>query len=265
MKIEGLQKLTLLDYPGYTACTVFLSGCNFRCPFCHNAEIAFLPHFPEGKEDLAPVASLPKEREDLAPIPASPSKGRRTACGGRVSTPDLLAFLKKRQGLLDGVCITGGEPTLWPDLPELLQQIKNLGFAVKLDTNGTNPALLQKMLKQQLLDYIAMDIKAGPNNYARLAGTSVDLKKIQTSIDCIRNSGLTYEFRTTVVNPLHTQQDFKEIAIWLQGIKAYYLQPFVLRNTVPNQKLLSPTNEELQRYLAILHTTIPAATIRGRE
>lgn len=246
MKIAGLQKLTLLDYPGYTACTVFLAGCNFRCPFCHNAEIAFLP--------------LTASEEKDNPVPVAEG----TYSSG-ISTTELLAFLKKRQGLLDGVCITGGEPTLWPELPELIQQIKDLDYLIKLDTNGTNPALLEELLDKNLLDYIAMDIKAGPDNYTALTGIRMNLDNIKTSAELIRNWGKNYEFRTTVVSPLHSEQDFLDIAHWLRGARAYYLQPFVLSDMVPNRQLRPPSDAELQRYLNILRPLIPAAAVRGRS
>lgn len=229
MLIQGLQKLTLLDYPQHTACTVFLGGCNFRCPFCHNFELV---------------------------------DGSAAAEG--ITEEEFFAFLDKRHGLLDGVCITGGEPTLRPELPELIKKIKKLGFKVKLDTNGSNPQVIQKLLENQLLDYIAMDIKAGPDNYDKVAGAKVNMDAIKDSIHIIMNSSIDYEFRTTVVEPLHTLQDFQKIGPWLKGAKQYFLQPFVDRDTVPTEGLATPSEEQLQKYLTEIQRFIPNAKIRGK-
>ncbi len=213
MYISGLQKLTLLDYPEHLAAILFLDGCNFRCPFCHNSELV-LGTSPEVEDNF-------------------------------YSEDEVLGFLKKRAGMLDGVCISGGEPTLHRDLPALITRIKELGYEVKLDTNGTNPDMLRRLLDDHLLDYIAMDIKAGRRNYAAAAGISKDalskktesdpahsflsfeedqsgpgcsfLSRIQRSIDIIRNSGIDYEFRTTVVKGIHTEEDFEDISQWLAG------------------------------------------------
>lgn len=229
MIINGLQKLTLLDYPEHTACTVFLAGCNFRCPFCHNSEIL----------NLATAQPLMDEKE-------------------------LLAFLQKRQGLLDGVCITGGEPTLRNDLPELFREIKKLGFKTKLDTNGTNPAMIKKLVDETIVDYIAMDIKAAPDNYENLAGVGVDMDAIKESAHYIMFCGIDYEFRTTVVKGLHQAKDFEAIGQWLKNARAYYLQPFVNRDTVLQKNLTAPTDEELNTYLNVIKKYINNSFIRGR-
>ena len=231
MLINGLQKLTLLDYPGRTACTVFLGGCNFRCPFCHNFELA-----------STPLSSLEAAIEE----------------------EEFYNFLKRRQGLLDGVCVTGGEPTLRKDLKNFLFNIKKLGYPIKLDTNGTMPKILQELLSEGLLDYIAMDIKAAPENYDKVAGVKTNSDSIHQSVAIIMNSNIKYEFRTTVVAPLHTLEDFTSIGQWLKGAKEYYLQPFVMRDTVPKKDLRAPTDEELQKYLDEIKKYIPNATIRGR-
>ena len=191
MDISGLQKTTLLDYPGQVACTVFLAGCNLRCPFCHNA-------------------SLVLER----PQP-------------RIAEAEFFAFLKKRRGILDGVSVTGGEPTLRPELPEFIGRIRELGFRVKLDTNGTNPAMLRGLLENGLLNYVAMDIKNSPGRYSVTCGGIDVLDKVKQSAALLMEGSVDYEFRTTCVHPLHDEQAMGEIGQWLAGAKAYYLQNFV--------------------------------------
>ena len=191
MRISGLQKLTLLDYPGRIACTVFLPGCNLRCPFCHNASLV-LPH------------------------------GDTAGMSGE----ELLACLKKRQGILDGVCITGGEPLLQPELVSLLGEIRQLGFLCKLDTNGTLPNRLAPILEARAVDYVAMDIKSSPRGYAAAVGVDVDMDAIRQSISLIKQSGIEHEFRTTVVAGLHTAADIEEAAR-LIGDEPYFLQSFV--------------------------------------
>lgn len=228
MNIAGLQKLTLLDYPGHTACTVFLAGCNFCCPFCHNAEL-------------------------INPFSAPPL----------MDETELLEFLKKRQGLLDGVCISGGEPTLQKNLPQFLQQIKNLGFQIKLDTNGTMPDVIKNLADKNLINYIAMDIKASPENYHNLTGVATNLDAVKESVEFIKFCGIEYEFRTTVVKNLHTLADFTKIGKWLKNARAYFLQPFVNRNTVKIQGLAAPDEEELHNYLKEIQKYIPNAKIRG--
>ena len=191
MDIHGLQKTTLLDYPGKVACTVFLAGCNLRCPFCHNAPL---------------VCACP------AP---------------QMTEAELLSFLKKRQGILDGVCITGGEPTLRPELPAFIARIRELGFSVKLDTNGTNPAMLRRLLMDKQLEYVAMDIKNAPSRYHKTCGGVDVLSAVQESAALLMEGHTDYEFRTTCVHPLHDAQALQEIGQWLAGAKAYYLQNFV--------------------------------------
>ena len=183
MRIGGLQKVTLLDYPGKVACTVFLPGCNLRCPFCHN-----------------PALVLPDR-----------------ATGG-LSTEKLLAFLETRRGKLDGVCVTGGEPTLQPELAPFLRRVKELGYAVKLDTNGTRPEVLRALVGEGLVDYVAMDVKNSPARYALTAGIpAAELSGVFTSMDFLLSGTVDYEFRTTVVRELHEEQDFHQIGRWLRG------------------------------------------------
>lgn len=191
MIIGGYQKLTLIDYPGKLATTVFTVGCNFRCPFCHNPELV----------DLRLTHNEKSEQE-------------------------FLDFLRSRQGKLEGVCITGGEPTLQPDILEFMRKIKALGFLVKLDSNGMRPDVLRKALDEKLVDFIAMDIKNQIDRYDETTGTKVDKERIKLSVKMIMNSGLLYEFRTTAVPGIHTEKDFVAIAKWLQGARSYYLQEY---------------------------------------
>ncbi len=238
MLIGGLQKLTLIDYPGKIACTVFTVGCNFRCHFCHNPEL---------------VRNLK--------VAATSGVGKTVAAGfsprQTISEQKFFEFLKSRQGLLDGICITGGEPTLYRDLPEFLKKIKALGFSVKLDTNGTAPDVLEKLLKDKMLDYIAMDIKASikvpsspastcrrgeagkfqvPSPYEMVVGAGVNLGDIKRSINIIKSSGLEHEFRTTVVPGLHVKEDILDIAKFIKGAKKYYLQQFRAGEKILNQE-----------------------------
>ncbi len=191
MKIKGLQKTTLLDYPGHVACTVFTGGCNFCCPFCHNASLAVR------------AIEMPELSED-----------------------EFFNFLSKRRGILDGVCITGGEPLLQKDIIPFIERIHSLGFLVKLDTNGSYPEKLKEIISKGIVDYIAMDIKNSSKKYALTAGVDANLKEIFESINIIMNSGIHYEFRTTVVKELHAVDDIKEIAKLIQGAERYFLQNF---------------------------------------
>ena len=192
MNIQGLQKLTLLDYPGHTACTVFTGGCNLRCPFCHNAPLV-----------LDPDGNPPFTEEEI------------------------FALLEKRRGILDGVAVTGGEPLLQKDIGACLKKVKDRGFAVKLDTNGFFPDRLEALLKDGLADYVAMDIKNRPEKYALTCGLEdVDLNKIEKSVRLLMESGVDYEFRTTVVKEFHGIEDIEAAAKWIAGAKRYYLQAF---------------------------------------
>lgn len=229
IKISGIQKLTLLDYPEHTACTLFVPGCNFRCPFCHNSEL------------VAGGVEFYDEAE-------------------------IFAFLKKRAGVLEGVCVTGGEPTLYTDLDRLLGKIKDLGYSVKLDTNGFLPERLQPLLNAGLVDYVAMDIKNSPDRYAETIGLppdGFDITPIEQSIDIIMESALEYEFRTTVVTELFDEKSIEGAARMILGAKKYFLQKFVMRDTVPSKTLTSPQSIVLSRYLDIVRRIIPTAEIRG--
>ena len=233
MKIVGIQKLTLLDYPGKVACTVFLNGCNFRCPYCHNAELL------GDAEEVMTVAGL-------------------------------LAFLRKRQGILDGVCITGGEPTLHPELPALLGEVRALGYSVKLDTNGYRPEILEAVLNQGLVDYVAMDLKNGPEDYAETVGRAgVELAKIRQSIRLLMDSPVDFELRTTVANPLHSGETITSMANWLREttngkpIPRLFVQPFVDRDTVPVGGFSAPTGAELEQFCRILGPCAERVELRG--
>lgn len=233
MKIAGLQKMTLLDYPGKVACTVFLGGCNFRCPFCHNSEL------------IAGAETLMEQEE-------------------------LLSFLQKRKGLLDGICVTGGEPTLQKDLPQLLTAIKALGYAVKLDTNGYRPEVLKSLLDAHLVDYVAMDIKSDPVGYGEVSGLpGLELSQIEESLRLLLSDRVDYELRTTLVEPLHREQSILSIRDWLSAlgcgkkVKRYFLQPFVDRDTVVFSDLKAPEIEKLLKYQQILRPCAENVEIRG--
>ena len=228
MRIYGLQKMTLLDFPGHVACTVFLGGCDFRCPFCHNYELV---------DGSAP------------PV---------------MDEEELFAFLRRRQGLLDGVAVTGGEPCMHPELPAFLRRVRELGFRTKLDTNGMHPVLLEQLLAEGLVDYVAMDIKNSPEKYALTAGVGqVDLAPLQRSINLLMEGPADYEFRTTVVAELHTDRDMLAMARWIAGAKRYFLQAFTDRDSVPFEGLHAPPAAVMRDYLHLVVPLVPAAQLRG--
>ena len=232
MIIHGFQKMTLLDYPGRVACTIFTAACNLRCPFCHNAGLV--------------------------------TKIENTQ---RIDESEVLAYLQKRKGILDGVCITGGEPTLQKDLADFIRKIRALGYAVKLDTNGTNPAVLQSLLDEGLLDYVAMDIKNTPEQYAATVGVaSFDVTPIQQSIDLLRAGRVDYEFRTTVVAEYHTPGDIGQIAALIAGAPRYFLQPFVDSGNLigsPDGQLHAPDDATMDEMLSCARVTISTTARRG--
>ncbi len=234
MKIHGLNGLTLLDYPGRIACTLFTGHCNFRCPFCHNATLVFDP--------------------DTQPL---------------ISEEDFFSFLDKRKGQLEGVAITGGEPTLNADLADFCRKIREKGLLIKLDTNGTNPQLLRRLIDEKLVDCTAMDIKSAPSGYARAVGLpSLEMDKIFESTDMIMKAGeegkIDYEFRTTVVGGIHTDNDFIQIGKWLRGAKAYYLQGF--KNSgdlIAGEGLSTVKPDIMEHYRQLLLPSIPNTRLRG--
>lgn len=226
MNVQGFQKLTLLDFPQKTACTIFTGGCNLRCPFCHNATLV----------------QKPMENNN--------------------QTEYVLDYLKKRVGILDGVCITGGEPLLQPDLKDFIKKIKELGYKVKLDTNGALPKRLKEVIG--LVDYVAMDIKAGFSNYKKATCSDIDVSAFKDSIYIIRNSGIDHEFRTTCVKGIHTINDFTEIGELLQGEKKYFIQGFVdSGNLIKGGEAF--TKDEMHEFLNEIKKYIPEAELRGER
>ena len=229
MRICGLNRTTLLDYPGRVACTIFIGGCNYRCPFCQNGGLVM----------------------DAANQPV-------------ISEEEVLSFLRKRQGILEGVCVTGGEPTLQKDLPGFLEKIRMLGYDVKLDTNGTRPEVVKSLAKEGLITKVAMDIKTAPDQYARLAGIEDPcLKGVMETAGFLLHGDLDYEFRTTVIQELHSEQDFEAIGEWLAGAKEYYLQEFRDSDQVLVQGLHGCSLETMERYRDILRKTMSEVGIRG--
>ena len=229
MRIQGLQKLTLLDFPERTACTVFTTGCNFRCPFCHNASL---------------VVDIPKEAE--------------------ISEEEFFAFLQKRKGILDGVCVSGGEPLLQPDILQFIRKIKDMGFAVKLDTNGSFPNKLIHMVEQGLVDYVAMDIKNSPETYAFTSGTeALDIEAIKKSVSYLKEGHVPFEFRTTVVKRYHSKESFEEIGEWLSGTEKYFLQNFVDSGDLIGKNTRGCSKEEMKEFLQVVQQYIPNAQLRG--
>lgn len=229
MIICGLNKTTLLDYPGRLSAVLFLGSCNFRCAFCQNKSLVLEPE------------SQPSIPED-----------------------EVLYFLKKRSNLLQGVCITGGEPTLSPDLPDFIAKIKAIGLPVKLDTNGYLPDVIQNLLSDKLIDMIAMDIKNSPSGYASITGLKhVDLNRIDKSVSIIMQKKIPYEFRTTVVNEYFSEQTFEAVGSWLKGADCCFLQAFQNSDTVITPGLTSPSKEDLESFRNILLKYIPSVFIRG--
>lgn len=229
MEFSGIQKLSCLDYPGLVACTVFTGGCNFRCPFCHNAPLV-------------------------------------TGCTPeRIPEQTVLSYLTKRQGILEGIAVTGGEPLLHPGLKAFLEKAKALGYKVKLDTNGSKPAFLKELVEAGLVDKVAMDIKNGPSAYGFTVGDpNVDLSAVEQSKNYLLTGPVDYEFRTTVVKGLHTQETLLEAAQWIAGAKAWYLQCYEARDTVlAPEGLSSFTAEELYALLQRVKPHISAAALRG--
>ena len=229
MSIHGLNKLTLLDYPGKVAATLFLGGCNFRCPFCQNGDLVLRP------------ASQPI-----------------------LDHEEVYRFLKKRQGILEGVCITGGEPTLYAGVEALICHIREMGYVVKLDTNGYRPDILQSLVEKGLVDMVAMDIKSDQAGYAKAAGLNkLELSKIKESVEFLMSNAVPYEFRTTAVRELHNQETFENIANWIGGCQAYYLQNYRDSDAVICAGYHGFELEELRAYQMILQEKIDIVGIRG--
>lgn len=231
MKVTGIQKLTLLDYPGTVACTVFTAGCNFRCPFCHNAMLV-----------------LPEQiTQDY------------------LTDDEVFDFLRKRRGVLDGVAVTGGEPLLHKDMPDFLARVKELGYKIKLDTNGSNPDLLREIVEKKLVDRVAMDIKNAPEKYAETIGFEhFDLGPVEESKNFLLAGNMDYEFRTTVVRGIHTEESLIGAAKWIQGAKEYYLQQFKDSGNLVLGEGLSAYDEKQMHALAdAVREYVPAVEVRG--
>jgi len=234
MKIGGIQKLTLLDYPEKTAAIIFVAGCNFRCGFCHNPQFVDPKSVAEIKDFL-----IPEEK--------------------------FFKFLETRKGLLDGIVVSGGEPTIFPDLPEFMRKIKEQGFLTKLDTNGTNPEMIKKLLDEKLVDFIAMDLKMTPEKYEEIVGVKVDAKKIKESIEIILNSKIPHEFRTTVLREFHDEVEIAGIAKLIKGADKFALQNF------RNEKTLDPkfhefhefTHAELEKFKTMAEKFVESVEVRG--
>lgn len=229
MQIHGFNKTTLLDYPGRVAATVFTGACNFRCPFCHNGDLVICPE----TQPLIPEA-------------------------------EVLALLKKRKGILTGICVSGGEPTLQTDLSDFLAKIKELDYQIKLDTNGYRPDILKNLIENQLIDYVAMDIKSGRDGYAKACGVpALDFSRIEESVHILMCSGLDYEFRTTVVRELHSEADFLQIGKLIAGCHAYFLQSYVDSSKVLHPGFHACCKEEMEHFRTLLLPFVPKTELRG--
>lgn len=228
MKISGFQKLTLLDFPEKVACIVFTAGCNFRCPFCHNASL--VTHIDNSNQ---------------------------------IGEEEILDYLKKRKGIIEGVCITGGEPLLQPDLEDFIIKIKDLGLAVKLDTNGSYPEKLISLVEKGLLDYVAMDIKNSKEKYPLTAGVeNLNIADIEKSVEFLLQNHIPYEFRTTLAKNLHTPQDIVSIATWISGAKKYFLQNFVDSGDILGEKMAPLSQNEMENLLKTAQNSGLQAFIR---
>jgi len=231
MKVTGIQKLTLLDYPGVVACTVFTAGCNFRCPFCHNSMLV-----------------LPEQINDDC-----------------LTDDEVFDFLRKRRGVLDGVAVTGGEPLLHADMPEFLERVKALGYKIKLDTNGSNPELLAEIIGERLVDRVAMDIKNAPEDYVRTIGLKeFDIAPVEMSKELLLGGSMDYEFRTTVVKGIHTRESLIGAARWIRGAKEYYLQQFKDSGSLILPDGLEAYDEKQMHALAdAVRDYVPTVEVRG--
>ena len=229
MKIFGLQKLTLLDYPGKMAAILFVGGCNFRCPFCHNSDLVLL------------------------------SEGVR-----EITEDEIFSFLSKRKNILDGVVISGGEPLLYEETLCLMKKIKELGYFVKLDTNGSFPERLKRAVKEGLCDYVAMDIKNSKEKYAITCGKeNFDISSVEESVDFLKEGNVPYEFRTTVTRELHTSDDMKKIGGWIQGADKYFIQPYRDSEQVLSCGLTTPKKEESDEFKSVVSPFVTEVCVRG--
>ncbi len=228
MNFSGLEKLSLVDFDGVVACTLFTSGCNFRCGFCHNSPLVL-------KENLEEIIE-----------------------------EEIFSYLEKRKHVIEGVCISGGEPTMEKNLPEFIQKLKQKGLKVKLDTNGTNPEMLQNLLSEKLIDYVAMDIKSDKQTYSNVIGIkNYNTASVEKSVNILLNSKLEYEFRTTLIKEFHTKEVIENISSWIKGAKKYALQKYVYRDTCLGNKLSLVEKEKAEEFKAILSKNIQTVILRG--
>ncbi len=229
MIIHGFQKMTVLDYPGLVACTVFTAGCNLRCPFCHNARL--VTHIEEPD---------------------------------RISEEEVISYLEKRKGLLDGVCVTGGEPLLQPDIADFLRKVKSFGLKVKLDTNGCYPEKLREIVEEGLVDYVAMDIKNSPSRYGETVGIKdFDISPVKKSVEYLKSGVIPFEFRTTLVRELHSLSDMREIGEWIKGTDKYFLQGFVDSGDLIGASLSAPTRDFINKSQEEIRPFVTNVELRG--
>ncbi len=228
MKVFGFEKLSMVDFPGHLCCTVFTGGCNFKCPFCQNSDLVKMQNLREIYQD------------------------------------EIFSYLSKRKGVIDSVCISGGEPTIYPDLEQFIVKIKSLGFLVKLDTNGTNYEMLKRLIEKNLVDYVAMDIKNSLSAYGETAGTNfVDLENIKKSVELLKRNLVDYEFRTTLVKQFHSTSTITEMANWLNGAKRIFLQHFVDNGTCLQKGLNEVEKQDAEKFLDILKNHVNYVELRG--
>ncbi len=230
MVISGLQKLTLLDYPTKIACTVFTENCNLRCPFCHNALLV-----------------------------------TETNGNAHYTEEEIFEFLEKRKNVLEGVVVSGGEPLLQQDISQFLRKVKQLGYSVKLDTNGTFPQKLKQLVRENLVDYVALDVKNSKELYAKTVGTNIDVSAVEQTVEFLLQNNVDYEFRTTVVQGLHTAESIKSLAERIAGAKRYYLQMFVSSPNLIDGSCRAVSKQTMQQFLQIAQQYVPSAEIRGVE
>ena len=228
MKVFGFEKLSMVDFPGHLCCTVFTGGCNFKCPFCQNSDLVKMQNLREINQD------------------------------------EIFSYLLKRKGVIDSVCVSGGEPTIYPDLEQFIVKIKSLGFLVKLDTNGTNYEMLKRLIENNLVDYVAMDIKNSLSSYGETAGTNfVDLENIKKSVELLKRNLVDYEFRTTLVKQFHSTSTITEMANWLDGAKRMFLQHFVDNGTCLQKGLNEVEKQDAEKFLDILKNHVNYVELRG--
>ena len=229
MDIFGLEKLSLVDYDGFVAATVFTASCNFRCGFCHNSALVL-------------------DYKDIKPIPEK----------------DILDYLKKRKGILEGLCITGGEPTLNPDLPEFIKKVKDIGYSVKVDTNGTNPEMVKLLAKEKLADYFAIDIKNDKANYAEIIGfKTFDTKKVEQTVEFLLSGAVKYEFRTTLIAEYHKAENIKAIGEWIKGADKYFMQKFKSGDNCISQNLSPVAEDTAKQFVEIIRPFVKSVNLRG--